>query len=209
MSKRPRPNRFRLLLYDRLMSRIRIPSLILAISNLTLWYGVKSQWLHWSSSDKASLLLSSGLLFLGFWIFSWLSSILAYVQILDNHLRLQTPFYRLNIPYKHIHNTRPVEVQKIFPPSNLSSSQRGFLRPFFGRTALAINLQELPSPHFLLRLSFHRFTFSPDALGFILIVEDWLGLSHQLSTKIDAWRMARSTHPTKGASDAADILIRT
>jgi hypothetical protein len=205
-SKRPRANRFRLLLYDRVMSRVRTPSLILALLSLGTWYGIKSQWLNWPSIDKADLLLSSGLFFSGFWIFAWLSPILAYVQVLENHLLLQTPIYRLNLPYENIHNTRPVEVQKIFPPSRCSSGQRDFLKPFYGRTALAVDLHGLPPPSFLLRLFFHRFTFSPDALGIVLFVEDWLGLSHQLSTRVDAWRMARSTHPTRGASDAADIL---
>ncbi len=205
-SKRFRSNRFRLLYYDRVMSRVRFPSFILAVLSLALWYGVKSQWLNWPSIDKANLLLSSGLFFSGFWIFTCLSPILAYVQVLENHLHLQTPIYRLNIPYQNIHNTRPVELQKIFPPSRLTSGQQEFLKPFYGRTALAVDLQGLPPPSFVLRLFFHRFTFSPEALGIVLMVEDWLGLSHQLSTRVDAWRMARSTHPTRGASDAADLL---
>jgi hypothetical protein len=203
---RHRSKRFRLLLYDRLMSRFRFPSLFLAVVSLGLWYGVKSQWLDWPNANKVSLLSSSGLFFTGYWIFTCISPILAYVQIMENHLRLQTPIYRINLPYKHIHNTRPVEVQKIFPPSKCSSSQRDFLRPFYGHTALAVDLKGLPPPSFFLRLFFHRFTFSPDTPGIVLLVEDWLGLSNELSSRIDTWRMDRSTHPTRGASDAADIL---
>jgi hypothetical protein len=208
-SKRTRPNRFRLLLYDRVMSRVRIPSLILAVLSFGLWYGIGSQWIHWPLIGNANILLPSGVFFSGFWVFTWLSPYLAYVQILEDHLHLQTPFYRIDIAYEHIHNTRPVEVQKLFPSSRLSSGQQDFLKPFYGRTALAVDLQGLPPPNFTLRLFFHRFTFSPDALGMVLIVKDWLGLSHQLSTRIDAWRMARSKHPTRGASDAADILMDT
>jgi extradiol dioxygenase family protein len=205
-SKRSRPHRFRLLLYDRVMVRVRIPSLVLAVLSLALWFGVNRQWLSWPSANKSYLLLSSGVFFTGFWIFTWLSPILAYVQILEDHLRMQTPFYHLKIPYKQIHNTRPVEIQKLFPPSKISSSQHEFLKPFYGRTALAVDLQGLPPPNFILRLFFHRFTFSPDSLGIVLLVDNWFGLSHQLSTRVDAWRMAHSTHPTRGASDAADIL---
>jgi hypothetical protein len=209
MAKRHHQKRFRLLLYNRLMSRLRIPSFLISALLFGLWYGVTSQWIDWPHSDKALLLLSSGLLIFGFWVLTLLSPILAYVQILDDHLRLQTPIYRLKVPYEHILNTRPVEVQKMFPPSKLSSNQRSILRPFYGRTALAIDLQGLPPPNFLLRLFFHRFTFSPDTLGLVLLVEDWLGLSRRLTTKVDEWRMARSTHPTKGASDAADIIGHT
>jgi hypothetical protein len=201
-----RPKRFRLLLYDRVLGRVRILSLILAILSLGLWYGITSQWLNWPPIDKANILLSAGAFFTGFFIFTWLSPFLAYVQVFENHLHLQTPIYRINIPYQHIHNTRPVEVQKLFPSSNLSSSQRDFLRPFYGRTALAVDLQGLPPPSFIFRMFFHRFTFSPDTSGLVLLVEDWLRLSHQLSTRLDAWRMAHSSHITRGASDAADIL---
>lgn len=209
MSKRRRQKRFRLLLYNRLMSRLRIPSFLIAASLIGLWYGITSQWIDWLTPNKTLLLLSSGLLFFGFWVLTLLSPILAYVQILDDHLRLQTPIYRLKVPYEHIRNTRPVEVQKMFPPSKLSSNQRSILRPYYGRTALAIDLQGLPPPSFLLRLFFHRFTFSPDTLGLVLLVDDWLGLSRQLTTKVDEWRMAQSAHPTRGASDAADIIRHT
>jgi hypothetical protein len=205
-AKRSRPHRFRLLFYDRVMVRVRIPSLILAVLSLALWFGLDQQWLGWPSANHSYLMLSSGVFFTGFWIFTWLSPILAYVQIMEDHLRMQTPFYRIRIPYKQIHNTRPVEIQKLFPLSRISSSQHEFLRPFYGRTALAVDLQGLPPPNFILRLFFHRFTFSPDSPGIVLLVDNWLGLSNQLSAKVDAWRMAHSTHITRGASDAADIL---
>ena len=81
MAKRRRPKRFRLLLYKRLISRLRIPSILIAASLLGLWYGVVNQWVDWLPPNKALLLLSSGSLFFGFWVLSLLSPILAYVQI--------------------------------------------------------------------------------------------------------------------------------
>jgi hypothetical protein len=205
-SKRLRRNRFRLLLYDRVMSRMRLPSLILAALSFGFWYGITSQRISWPSVDKANLLRSSGFFFLGYWLFTVLSPLLAYVRVLDNHLLLRTPIYRLRIPYQNILNTRLVEVQKLFQPSKLSASQHGLLRPFFGRTAVAIDLQGLSPPGIRLRLFFHRLIFSPDTLGLVLLVQDWLGLSHLLSIKLDEWRMIHSSHITRGASDAADIL---
>lgn len=205
-SKRHHRNRFRLLLYDRVMSRIRLPSLILAASCFGLWYGITSQRIDYFSIDKANLLLTSGIIFSSYWLFTVISPLLAYVRILDDHLLLKTPFYRLRISYENVLNTRPVEVRKLFHPSKLSGSQHSLLRPFLGRTALAIDLHGLPPPDFRLRLFFHRLTFSPDTLGLFLLVHDWLGMSHLLSIKVDEWRMIHSSHITRGASDAADIL---
>jgi hypothetical protein len=209
MPKRQRGKRFRLLYYDRLIGRKRVPSFLIAATLLGLWFGVSTQELGWPDQEMANLLLSAGLLTLGFWLFTLLGPILAYAQTHEDHLSLQTPIYRLKIPYRHIRNTRPVKLQRIYPNATLSYGQRNFLRPFLEHTALAIDLQGLPSPSILLRLFFHRFTFSPEATGLVLLVEDWMGFSRQLSNRIDHWRMMHTHHPTHGASDAADILSQS
>lgn len=204
--KRRSSNRYRLLLYDRFIGPHRILSFLISASLLGLWFAVSTQILDLPFLNVSGLFLSGAILFFGFWVYTMLGPFLSYAQTRDDHLLLQTPIYRLKIPYRIIRNTRPVEVRKIYPPSKLSAGQNSFLKPFFGHTALAVDLQGLPPPNIFLRLFFHRFTFSPDSLGIILLVQDWMGLSHQLSNRVDEWRMAHSDHPTQGASDAANIL---
>jgi hypothetical protein len=204
--KRRRKNRYRLLLYNRFLGRYRILSFLIFVALLVSWFAISTKLFVLPFTNISGLFLSGAILFFGFWLFTILGPLLAFAQAHDEHLLLQTPLYRLRIPYQQILNTRPVEVRKIFPPSSLSVGQHSLLKPYFQQTALAIDLQGLPPPNFALRLFFHRFIFSPESTGIILLVDDWMGLSNQLSVRVDTWRMAHSDHPTQGASDAANIL---
>ena len=209
MSKRKRRHgdRFRLILYRRMIGRHRWTVFLIAITFFGSWYLINSQQLHWVPPVSPDLLLIAGAITLCYWIFTLLGPLLAYTQARETHLRLQTPFYRLTIPYRHIRSVRPVEIRKAFSPSSLNGLQRRFLGPFFNRTAVAVDLQDLPRPSPMLRLYFHKFLFAPDSPGFVLLVDNWIALSHQLSNRIDAWRMQHSRSPRSGASDAAQILM--
>lgn len=207
--KRRRKSRYRLLLYERYLSRYQIFSFLISAVLVGSWFALSTQIFTLPFNNISGLFLSGAILFFIFGLFTTLSPFLAFVQTKEDHLLLQTPFYRLRVPYHLILNTRPVEVRKIFHPSGLSAGQHSLLKPLFRHTALAVDLQGPPLPKFPLRLFFHKFTFSPEANGLILLVDDWMGLSSQLSVKVDSWRMAHTDHPTHGASDAANILRDT
>ena len=206
MAKVRQGDNFRLLIYRRVIGRQRLPSFLLAVICIGLWYGVRFESLTWPSSNIADLLLPAGLLSLTFWVFSLLAPRQAYAQARDDHLRLQTPIYRVKVAYSRIKNTRPVKMGKVFSPAILKLSQRRFLAPYIGHTALAIDLDELPRYFRFLRIFLHRFTFAPDSAGFIILVEDWIALSQQLSSRIDAWRTTHNVHLKGDVSDAAYIL---
>lgn len=206
MAKIKQGDRFRLLVYYRVIGRQRLPSFLLSVMCIGLWYAVRYESLAWPSLDTADLLLPAGLLSLTFWVFSLLAPRQAYAQAREDHLRLQTPIYRVKVDYSRIQNTRPVKIGKVFSPSTLKLGQRRFLAPYIGHTALAIDLDEKPRYFRFLRLFLHRFTFAPDSAGFIILVDDWIALSHQLSSRIDSWRMAHNVHLRGDVSDAAYIL---
>ncbi|MCH7587560.1 MAG: hypothetical protein IIC78_05940 [Chloroflexi bacterium] len=206
MAKVRHGDRFQLLIYRRVVGRQRLPSFLLALICIGLWYGVRSESLTWPSSASASVLLPAGLLSLAFWVFTLLAPRQAYAQARDDHLRLQTPIYRMKVAYSRIKNTRPVKMGKVFKPATLRLSQRRFLAPYIGHTALAVELDEKPRYFRFLRVFLHRFTFAPDSAGFIILVDDWIALSQQLSSRIDAWRMAHNVHLRGDVSDAASIL---
>ena len=70
----------------------------------------------------------------------------AYVQPFRDHLRLVTPFLRLNISYRRIRHTTTTAMATLFPPRSLRGLKRDILEPLFGRTAVVIDLNALPMP---------------------------------------------------------------
>ncbi len=131
---------------------------------------------------------------------------MAYVQPRQDHLRLQTPIYRLKVSYRRIHNTRPVNIARMFPPSKLKVAQQRLLEPFYGSTALGVDLHGYPIHPLLLRLFLNRFMLAADQPGLVLLVSDWMALSNQLSSLTDAWRSAQQLEGQDPISDAAAIL---
>ena len=205
MSKQ-RKDRFPLLLYKRLIGRQRIPSLLLSVIFLWLWFGVRSDTLDWPDPLIADLMLPAGLLCLAFFLFTLIGPRGAFAQPREDHLLLQTPIFRIKIRYSNIKKTRPVKMGKVFIPTTLRAGRRHFLSRYLGHTGLSIDLVQRPRLMFLLRLFFHYFTFSPDVPGFIILVEDWIRFSQLLSSRIDAWRTAHNIPARAMASDAAPII---
>ncbi len=200
-------DRFPLLLYYFAVSRYRRPSMLLALLLLGLWYPVNLDLLPWPRPPADAWLLAGGFVSLAFWLFALIGPRLAYVQPREDHLRLQTPIYRLKVSYRRVLNTRAVELAKLLPPSDLSSGKRRLLAPFYDRTAVGVDLEGYPLHPLLMRLFLHDLFFAPDRTGLVLIVADWMRLSNQLSDGLQAWRDSRR-HRT-APSDAAAILDDT
>jgi len=206
MSTQDVGDRFRLLLYERRLSRYRQPTITLAVLLLGLWYPVSINYLYWPSPTDAPWLMAGSLVSLALWLFTLLGPRLAYAQPREDHLRLQTPIYRLKISYRRIHNTRPIDFAKMFPPPMVRRGDRWLLRPFFGATALGVDVQGWPLSPTVLRLFFNRFFFAVDQPSFVLLVENWMALSNQLSSHMDAWGGTRRERPRGPGIDASDIL---
>lgn len=200
-------DRFPLLLYHFAVSRYRRPAMLLALLLLGLWYPVSLDLLPWPKPPSDAWLLAGGAVSVAFWLFALIGPRLAYVQPREDHLRLQTPIYRLKVSYRRILNTRAAELAKIFPPSSVSSGKRRLLLPFYGRTAVGVDLEGYPLHPMLMRLFLHALFFAPDRTGLILIVADWMRLSNQLSDRLQAWQESRRHHAAR--SDAAAILDDT
>ena len=199
-------DRFPLLLYRRAATRHRRTALALAVMLLGLWLLVSRGLTTWPRPPADAWLLAGGFVSLAYWLFTLLGPGLAYVQPRQDHLRLQTPIYRLKISYRRLRATRPVDLARTYPPSSLPSADRSLLAPFFGRTALGIDLDELPLPRGLLRLFLSRFFFAPDQIGLLVIVDDWMALSQQLGVRVDSWRQARQERPRRQGPHAGHLL---
>ena len=200
-------DRFPLLLYDRAIRPARRVAMLLAILLLGLWYPVSMRLTAWPQPPADRWVLAGGLVALAFGLFATFSPRLAYVQPMRDHLRLSTPIARIAISYRRIESTRPVDVAKAFPRAHLRGGDRRLLAPFAGKTAFGVDLYAMPVRPFLIRLFFHRLMLSPDKTGFIFIVPDWIELSRQLSSRLDAWRTGQQSRPRQpGVTTASDLL---
>jgi len=70
----------------------------------------------------------------------------AYVQPFSDHLKLATPFLRLNISYKRFFRASSANFGALFPPQNISKWQAEIVQPLAKMTALVIELNGHPMP---------------------------------------------------------------
>ncbi|PWH14468.1 MAG: hypothetical protein DDG59_12795 [Anaerolineae bacterium] len=111
----------------------------------------------------------------------------AYVQPRADHLRLVTPFFQMRISYRRIRSVHPAEISALFPPQRIGGSLRSFLEPFYGRTAVVLELNGYPMPKSILRLFLAQAMFYPQTEGLVLLVPDWIALSSELDTLRAEW----------------------
>jgi hypothetical protein len=164
--------RHRLLYQQRLHQMVSWPSLIIiALSAALIVWGPAQ-----SGAPASVLLLGSGAVL----VLTSLFRLRAYAQCRSSGLRLQLPFFHLDVPYSSMHSTRPTNLYHLFPPSRLRWTQRSFLRPLFGRTVIVVELGELPARRRWLQRWLPPYMLSPDTQGLVLLVRDWMALHRQL-----------------------------
>jgi hypothetical protein len=172
-----------LLLYRRLFAMLRPPTFFIALFCGVLWWFAPN--LPWLSSEAAqfALLITTvlcGMLFL----YTLIGPALAYVQCFPTHLRVSTPLFRLAISYSRMGTARPVQ----FTPWDVRWSQRRFLEPFLGATALLLDLKRYPLSERWLRLWLNEYMFPHNATGLIFHTPDWMALSREIESYRSEWK---------------------
>jgi hypothetical protein len=206
MDTQPAGERFQLLLYGRQVSRFRRTSIILAVLFFGLWYPVSINYLPWPTRPADKWLLAGGLVCLAYWLFTMISPRMAYVQARVDQLRIQTPIFGVSIPYQLIHNTRPIQLAKMYPPESLREREYWLLEPFFRSSALGVDLHDWPRDPDILKRFLNPFFLAPDQTGLVLIIDDWMALSNQLQSRFDTQRAERVERPRHPGISASDIL---
>ena len=189
--------RHRLLLYRRAMDRLWLATLILGLLLGFIWLWFWYSDLPLLTPGNETWLLAGSVVALGFTVFAFLSRTAAYVQPRGDHLRLVTPFLRLNISYRRIRSVHPASFQQLFPPNKVSWAQRSFLEPFFGKTAVVVELTSYPMSPLLLRLFLAPQMFSPQSHGFVFVIPDWMDFSTEIDTFRSAWMQLQSRQRSK------------
>jgi len=189
MKSRRTGSRYTLLLYKRVMDRLWKSTLFLGLILLGLWgWGWFSPLVLIEAQNSAWLLAGAGLV-LGFTLFAFFGRNMAYVQAQPDHLRLVTPFLRTNISYRRVRSVHPANFQQLFPPNEARWAEKRLLEPFYGQTAVVVDLSDYPIPPVFLRLFLAPQMFSKSNKGFVLLVPDWMAFS----TEMDTFRGGQTT----------------
>lgn len=120
-------------------------------------------------------------------LFAFFSRWMAYAQAHNDHLRIVTPFLNLKISYRRIRRIHPTLVQQVFSKESARWAETSFLEPFYGKTALIIEVNGYPMSPMLLRFFLPRYIFSPLSPGFVLLVPDWMKFSTEIDSLYGNW----------------------
>jgi hypothetical protein len=127
----------------------------------------------------------------------------AYVQPFDTHLRLITPFLRLNISYRRFRQTNTAEMRKLYPPEKYKGYNRQLLRRLAKNTAIVLDLNGWPIERWALGLFLSPFFFPDKSPRLALIVPDWISFSNEM----ESFRGAFQDSARPSVSDPqADVL---
>ena len=108
----------------------------------------------------------------------------AYVRPFSDHLRLATPFLRLNISYKRFLRTSSANMGVLFPPNSVSKWQAEIIQPIAKMTAIVLELKGHPMPQSRLRLFLSPLFFKDKTPHFVIVVDDWMRLSSEMQSML-------------------------
>ncbi|MFZ5881213.1 MAG: hypothetical protein ACOY0R_17750 [Chloroflexota bacterium] len=174
--------RYPLLMYARMTDRWWPAAFALGLALFALAWAVWSyypipaydwQWMTLAAVGGFAWLIS---------LFLWTLKKVAYVQPHSDHLRLVTPFLRLNISYKRLRRSTSSTLESLFPPGNLSSWRREIVEPLAHKTAVVVELTSYPISQQVLKFFLSPFFFKDKTPHFVLLVEDWMHFSAELET---------------------------
>lgn len=171
--------RYPLVLFTRMMSRwwtavfaLGVGMLLVALA-LYLWKFEQWRWL---------VFIALGVIFMVAGLIIFLMRKSAYVQPFTDHLRLATPFLRLNISYKRFRRTSMANMGSLFPPKSVSGTQREIIGPISEMTAIVIDLSTLPMSQSTLKLFLSPLFFKDKTPHIIILVEEWMRFSAEMDS---------------------------
>ncbi len=180
--------RHTLLIYRYTWDRLWRPAIILGVVCGALWWQAGSAATPLLATADTVWMLAAAIVSLGLGLFGLAARHMGYVRLYPTHFQIVTPFLRLKVSYRRVRSARPAAMTQLFPPQAQTWGRRRFLRPFYGMTAIAIELRGYPLSPGVLRLFLPRQLFLPQSTGFVLLVPDWMAFSTEIDTFLGRWR---------------------
>jgi hypothetical protein len=186
--------RHRLYLYTYMLDRLWKYTLGIGAAMLALAAGlailpIQFQQFNipWVSDRVLWVTAGAGAYALGLTIFLVSIRKLAYVQPFADHLRLITPFLRMDISYRRILKASSVEMQHLFPFGKSKGWKQKILRPLASQTAIVLDLKGWPLPRSLLGLFLSPFFFPDKTSRLALLVPKWMDFSMDMESFRSTW----------------------
>jgi hypothetical protein len=190
--------RYPLVIFTHMMSRWWTAVFTLGLAMLFLSWALRSwgfeQW-RWMTFVVLGIFTSIA------GIGMWLIRKSAYVQPFADHLRLVTPFLRLNISYKRFRRTSTATMGGIFPPKSVSRSMQDIVEPIAKMTAIVIEVSAMPMSQNTLKLFLSPLFFKDKSPHIVILVSDWM----RFSAEMDSMRHGGNEVPA--AAHRRDISI--
>jgi hypothetical protein len=161
-----------------------------------------ADWILWVAGGV-------GVVFILLGVFLILIRKSAYVQPFENHLRLATPFLRMNISYRRIRQASSVEMQRLFPIERYKGIKRRVLRPFANKTAILLDMNGWPMPHWILNLFLSPFFFPDRTSRLALLVPDWMEFSTDMESFRGVWLDSQRQTVNSPQSDLLHNILKS
>ena len=197
-------HKYPLIVYQHMLNRWWPAMITMGLGMFALAYSEyiqpMAQFLPW----RWQLFAGIGVLAIVIGIFLLLIRHIAYVQPLPNHLKLVTPFVRINISYKRFKKTTTTEMRYLFPRKSMSGWVEDIFAPLASKTALVIELNGYPISPALLRMFLSRFFFKDKTPHLVILVKDWM----RFSSELDSFRTGIDLNPPTQKRPKNSILSR-
>lgn len=174
--------RYPLVLYAHMLNRWWPATLTLSLALFGLAWAVSHTYPGPANDWQWLTLVSVGSFVLLVSVFFIVIRKAAYIQPHGDHLRLVTPFLRLNISYKRLRRATSATMSSLFPPKSISGWKQEILAPLGSRTAIVIELTGYPISQSVLRYFLSPFFFKDRTPHFVFLVDDWMRFSTELES---------------------------
>lgn len=171
--------RYPLVIFTTMLSRWWTAVFALGLAMLGLAWAVRSwgfeQW-RWTTFAA----LGGFAAFMGVGMFLIRKS--AYVQPFGDHLRLVTPFLRLNISYKRFRKTSTANMGSLFPPKSVSKALVDVVAPLSKMSAIVVEVSALPMSQAALRFFLSPLFFKDKSPHIVILVDEWMRFSAEMDS---------------------------